>query len=98
MIDQEIHISFRPKKPRTTESNGFVEVLSSGFYLPLVRTLIDHAEKCFTGATFIFTSTAPREGVSMVTDAIARELAASTGEKILIAKSSAIPKLGASTN
>lgn len=67
-----------------------VEEPASGFYLPLVRTLMEEYGKAEFGASFVFTSTAPREGVSMVITTIAKELAATSGEKVLIAMTSAI--------
>jgi hypothetical protein len=62
----------------------------SGFYVPLVRSLMEEREKAFSGASFVFTSSTPREGVSVVVDRIARELAAVSGEKVLIAMTAAI--------
>lgn len=62
----------------------------AGFYFPLVRTLVTGAEKASSGATFVFTSSSPREGVSVVVGTIAQELAAVTGEKVLIAMTDAI--------
>jgi hypothetical protein len=63
---------------------------ASGFYLPLVRTLMEEYGKAEFGASFVFTSTAPREGVSLVVTTLAKELAATSGEKVLIAMTSAI--------
>lgn len=62
----------------------------SGFYFPLVRTLVAEYEKAKLGATFVFTSSTAREGVSVVVGTIAKELAAETGEKVLIAMTDAI--------
>ncbi len=62
----------------------------AGFYFPLVRTLVAEAEKVSSGATFVFTSSSPREGVSVVAGTIAQELSAVTGEKVLIAMADAI--------
>lgn len=67
-----------------------VDEPTAGFYLPLVRTLMEEYAKADFGAAFVFTSTAPREGVSMVISTIAKELAATSGEKVLIAMTSAI--------
>ena len=61
-----------------------------GFYLPLVQSFLYESEKTDLGAVFVFTSTSPREGVSFVTAAVGRELAALTGEKVLVAASRAI--------
>ena len=47
-------------------------------------------EKSAAGAAFVFTSTSRREGVSVTVDMVARELAAISGEKVLIAATGAI--------
>lgn len=71
----------RPEKVATPDA---------GFYFPLVRTLVTEYEKADSGATFVFTSSSPREGVSVVVGTIAKELASETGEKVLIAMTDAI--------
>jgi len=63
---------------------------SSGFYLPLVRTLMQEFDGTPSGQSFVFTSTSPGEGVSVVIARIAQELASTSGEKVLIAMTGAI--------
>jgi len=77
-----------PAAPHT--GGVFLAPAQSGFYVPLVRTLMDEYEKAFSGASFVFTSSTPREGVSVVVDRVAKELAAVSGEKVLIAMTAAI--------
>lgn len=62
----------------------------SGFFLPLIRKLMEESQTAENGATFVFTSAIPKEGVSFVTAAVAGELAALSGKKVLIAESRAI--------
>ena len=71
--------TFRPVQVKSDAPK--VASPEAGFYFPLVRTLAAEAEKASSGATFVFTSSSPREGVSVVVGTIARELAAVTGEK-----------------
>lgn len=61
-----------------------------GFYVPLVQTFLDIAEREDANVAFVFTASSAREGVSYVIGAVARELAAVTGEKVLVADASAI--------
>jgi Mrp family chromosome partitioning ATPase len=91
MINHVMGTEFEATLPGATPfPAGSTGKSSSGFYIPLVRTLIEEYEKASLGAAFVFTSTAPREGVSVVVANVARELAATTGEKVLIALTSAI--------
>jgi Mrp family chromosome partitioning ATPase len=70
--------------------NGLAAAPRSAFYLPLVRTLMDEYEGTTAGAAFVFTSASPGEGVSVVIETIARELASTSGQKVLIAMTGAI--------
>ena len=73
---------------RNTISNlGIVE---RGFFVPLVRMLMRESKPGEPGGAFVFTSATPREGVSSVTAAVARELTAVSGARVLVAEASAI--------
>ena len=91
MIGFSCESELRTLRPVDVKS-GAPNVASSeaGFYFPLVRTLVAETEKASSGATFVFTSSSPREGVSVVVGKIAVELAAVTGEKVLIAMTDTI--------
>lgn len=92
MIGHSSESELGTRRPAVDIKSGAPKVASSdsGFYFPLVRTLVAEAEKAISGATFVFTSLSPREGVSVVVGTIAQELAAVTGEKVLIAMTDAI--------
>lgn len=72
------------------EPNFTATAPEPGFYVPIVRKFIYESEQADGGAAFVFTSANSREGVSVVTAAVARELAALSGEKVFIAESRAI--------
>jgi len=65
-------------------------VVQPGFYVPLVRSLMEPGFAGEVGGSFVFTSGAPGEGVTYVTNAVARELAAVSGKRVLIAATSSI--------
>lgn len=69
---------------------GYMAPPAAGFHLPLVQSLIARCKTGVSGSAYVFTSTEAKEGVSVVTGAVAKELAATSGEKVLIAMSSAI--------
>ena len=72
MIGFSCESELRTLRPVDVKS-GAPNVASSeaGFYFPLVRTLVAETEKASSGATFVFTSSSPREGVSVVVGKIA---------------------------
>ncbi len=69
---------------------GIAGKMERGFYVPLVRKLMEERETAKDGAAFVFTAVGPGEGVSVVTGTVARELASESGEKVLIAEANAI--------
>lgn len=69
---------------------GIAGKIDRGFYVPLVRKLMEERETAKDGAAFVFTAVGPGEGVSVVTGTVARELASESGEKVLIAEANSI--------
>ena len=83
----------RNESERAAGASGFAGIagkMERGFYVPLVRKLMEERETAKDGAAFVFTAVGPGEGVSVVTGTVARELASESGEKVLIAEASAI--------
>ena len=65
-------------------------VVEPGFFVPLVRRLMEPGYGGQMGGSFVFTADTPGEGVTYVTNAVARELAAVSGRRVLIAATSSI--------
>lgn len=87
---QQLPAEEAPSAAQPGPVNGYQGATSDGFYVPLIRTLMDEGDGATSGQSFVFTSTSPGEGVSAVVETIAKELASSSGEKVLIAMTGAI--------
>ena len=87
---QQLHGEETVLPVQASTSHGHVPVPRSAYYVPLVRTMMDESAGTSSGSAFVFASSAPGEGVSVVIETIAKELASTSGEKVLIAMSNAI--------
>ena len=67
-----------------------MRLVEPGYFVPLVRKLMEESQSGESSGAFVFTAANPREGVSVVTGAVARELAAVSGERVLLADANAI--------
>lgn len=98
MIGPAHRIDYELRREPDAPRSGFAAVgnREPGFFIPIVRKFMQESEQVNGGAAFVFTSSNPKEGVSVVIAAVARELAAVSGEKVIVAESRAIGNLSPS--
>ena len=94
MIGQAYRIDLKLRKePDASRFGVATGDREQGFFIPIVRKFMHESEQVNGGAAFVFTSSDPKEGVSVVIAAVARELAAVSGEKVFVAESTALGNL-----
>lgn len=78
--------NFGTPRPVNPQPSGVpLDIVEPGFFVPLIRKIMEDGPAGELGGSFVFTSAMPGEGVSAVVTSVARELAAVSGERVLIA-------------